>query len=257
MRAPQKHGLKNHKSGGTQPVDCIGLKEFEKPGAKVLSQDDVEWLTISEEKLGEGNYGIVYRGKVKFRGHIRPQRVAVKRYRDKPLNFEGGTMDDAMAMKYQKCIGDLREQEVALPKMGMLKTGDGQWVTVIQSFEKGGKTKLGDDWDYIHEPAGRLFFAKTMAQVVNAGYAPHVDLFGTLSDGKGMIPLDLDSLVRLKDRPNNPEPETMAVKWISQLAMAIEDDREAEKEKMFRQFLNTLKDGESKMKARKTIEAIS
>ena len=166
---------------------------------------DVERLTVSERKIGGGGYGTSFVGKIKFFGPQR-QRVVVKRFLDR--------LTDSEAMEYQAGIDALVKARVPLPKMGMFKH-KGAWVLVSEAFLRKGKSKLRRI-RHINE-ANLKARAGIFARIINAGYWPPLDLFGSImkaDKSEGSIPFDLDNVVLNRNETINRKIEN-SVKNIS------------------------------------------
>jgi hypothetical protein len=205
-------------------------KQSLRGGGEVFGPDDATLVTFSTSESGEpvqigGNQnGKVYVGRVRFEdGSV--HRAAVKRF-NVPLS-------DDDARLYQQTIDELRAAGVGLVKMGMVKLpakcrfgGEElicpEWVQVSQLYGSSKGSKLENRSEtFIGSEKGRLEAVTLLAKVANAGQYPVLDLFEPFKDsGKGVLPLDVDTLVKLKNLENlNPDAETLA----NFLADAVED----------------------------------
>jgi len=160
------------------------------------SPEQVEWLEIGDEELGRGSFGIVYRGRIKFQG-AKSTHVAVKRLKEELRKEHTGTgMSDELAVQYQRCICDLRAEGVRMPHLSMLKADDGEWVMVMEAFERGHHSKFDDNVHAFNSDASRGFYARTLAGIVNARYYPVPDAFQSVNGGEMLFLLDLDEIAR-------------------------------------------------------------
>src|SRR3989338_6715797 len=92
---------------------------------------DVKKLVVSNRIINHGNFGIVYHGRVWFKGKKKPLRVAVKRF-----SIQIGEEEVA---RYREVIRKLRRAGVPIPKVGFIQH-KGRWVQVMTLF---GSTSQG------------------------------------------------------------------------------------------------------------------
>ncbi len=149
-------------------------------------------------RIGGFSYGDIYVGRVRFRdGAV--HRVAIKRFKEK--------LSGNLAKKYQSTINALMKAGVLLPKMRMVKMPNGEWVQVSQLF---GSTSRGSKIVnksnlVIKSKRGRTEAAIELTKVANAGYNPQFDLIEPFRDKrKGIIPIDLDMVVRWSEQFGKP-----------------------------------------------------
>ncbi len=219
---------------------------------------DVEWLEIGDERLGGVSWGIVHRGRMKFRGE-KPRNVAVKRLKDEiNRHVTGHGMPDEKAVEYQRCIRNLNAEGVGTPHMSMVKTAEGEWVEVLEVFERGRASKFDESSHVYSTPENRTFFATSLAGIINAGYYPSHDAYGSIGGGRRLFAYDLDELVHTKPRS---EPEFQgalrhALSMIGDVeissslpANAGPEERTMMKHEMFRQFTATLKSAQHRQYA--------
>ena len=76
-----------------------------------LKPEQVEWLKVSRLKLGEGKYGEVFAGRLKFKGK-RAFAVAVKRFR---------FPSQVNVRRYEQVISDMAAAGVRMPKMAFVR----------------------------------------------------------------------------------------------------------------------------------------
>jgi len=163
-------------------------------------------------KLGEGIYGEIFLGQVKFKNGSK-KRVAIKRFT--PI-FEELKMTDHDARKYQQFIDILRkielEHDVAfpnrqigkakmIPKMAMVKIQEKgkepEWVVVSQAFVKEGKSKFKENNDVNHTQFNMSEYTWNILKLGEQGFIKEgslgflADLFTEHRDGS-LIPMDMD-----------------------------------------------------------------
>jgi hypothetical protein len=160
------------------------------------SPKDVKTVSFTKTRSGNlrrigGNlFGNVFVGRIRFKDG-RVHRVAIKKFYER--------LDDKKAAKYQKVILDLAKAGVRIPKMGMWKLPDGEWVQVSQLF---GSTSRGSKIIpkselRLRTTEGRIHAVKELMKVANIGYFPAYDFIEPFKEReKGIIPIDLDLLVR-------------------------------------------------------------
>ncbi len=167
---------------------------------------DVERLVITKncvgrvKKIGGYHYGEVYIGRMRFNDGSR-HRVAVKRFK-KPLS-------DRLAALYQKAAEDLAKAGVRLPKMGMVKTREGEWVQVSQLFgsRKRGSKIVNKSNLAIEGKRARTDAVEQLTKIANAGYTPEMDVVEPFKNRrKGAIPIDLDLMVRSRNEFGKRKP---------------------------------------------------
>jgi len=158
------------------------------PAKEWFKPSDVEWLKVSGEQLGQGRYGTVYRGRIKFRG--KPSfSVAVKQFHfPKAPFFNWGN--------YEKAISSLKQAGVRMPKMAVVEH-EGRKVLVSELFASRGASKIFDI-GYKVPPQMREALLDVVAKIINAGYEPAPDAIGALRTGKGFEPIvhDFDFLAQ-------------------------------------------------------------
>jgi hypothetical protein len=171
---------------------------------------DVERLVISKncvgrvKKIGGYHYGEVYIGRMRFNDGSW-HRVAVKRFK-KPLSAR-------VAKLYQKAIADLTKAGIALPKMGMVKMPDGEWVQVSQLFgsRARGSKIVNKSHLAIEGKRARTEAVQELTKVANAGYTPEMDVIEPFKKREtGAIPIDLDMMVRSRHQFGERRPGTRA-----------------------------------------------
>lgn len=138
---------------------------------------EVERLTVTRTKLGEGGYGAVYLGRVKFKDS-KWKRVAVKIFRS--------SLSDHDAQFYDCAINDLATARVPMLKCGIVKH-EGKWVIVHELYGatgKGSKLVAPFATDLKHsETRERLL--DVVAKIANSGYPPHPDSINATSATTG------------------------------------------------------------------------
>jgi len=185
----------------------------ERPSWK--APEDVEIVTFSARddgtavRLGGNDYGRVFAGRMRFRDGSM-SRVAIKTFLS-PLS-------DGEAGDYGRAIEELKSAGVRIPKMGMVKLRTGtkigteelahdEWAQISQLFgsvAKGSKIQ-GKSQGTLLSPKGRLEAVEELTKVANAGHYPVVDIFEPLADeSKGIIPLDIDTLVNMERTMGRP-----------------------------------------------------
>ncbi|MDP3742116.1 MAG: hypothetical protein Q8R15_02260 [Candidatus Micrarchaeota archaeon] len=170
---------------------------------------DIEWLKVSSRQIGEGAYGKVYTGRIKFRGQ-RPTRVAVKRFH-LPI--------DAHLASYEAVIRKLRAARVKIVKTGFVKLDTGEHVQVQPLFGatvKGSKlnavflrqrsdylghvisSKFIDSQINLSNKATRRGLISKLASIVNAGYPPMFDAVSVMKTrtAPAFVVHDLDLLAK-------------------------------------------------------------
>lgn len=173
------------------------LKPFRKKAPAWKKASDVQKITLGNTLLGMGATGKVYIGNIKFKDGSR-QRVAIKRFKEK--------LSDDKASAYQQVINDLVNAGVRLPKTGMVKLPNGEWVQASQLFSSAKQTKIiQPTFRTIEKLEAKIEAVKELVKIANAGYAPPEDILGLFKGRiKGIIPVDIDALVdRGKQRINN------------------------------------------------------
>ncbi|NYZ75111.1 hypothetical protein H0O03_02510 [Candidatus Micrarchaeota archaeon] len=167
-----------------------------------FSPSEVEWLRVSERKLGEGAVGKVFAGRIKFRGK-KPFAVAVKQFKPPYLRRL------LEVWHYPRIIEDLKRAGVRMPKMAFVEH-EGQPVLVSELFQKARLTKISDAWMSSLPEGARAALVETLTKVMNAGYDPSPDSIGFVSTSKGPQPIvcDLDSL-------RKEPPQTAIRGWLT------------------------------------------
>jgi len=141
-------------------------------------------------RIGGYHYSDVYLGRMAIDG--RKHRVAIKVFK------QGQKLSNRKAKEYQRLINTLWKAGVMLPKMGMFKFPNGEWVQVSQLFGSTGKgSKIVNKSNLnIRSARGKAEAVEQIVKVANAGYTPIEDLVEPFRVGrKGSIPIDLDSIV--------------------------------------------------------------
>ncbi len=150
---------------------------------------DVQRLVVTPKQLGAGGVGTIFVGRIRF-ADGKWRRVAVKRF-ESPISTE-------RVQYFQKVITDLSKAGVRLPKMGMVRLPNGEWVQVSQLFSgirrpgvlNGIRIAGMQNYEVREEMVIEL------AKIANAGYRPTDDVLEPFQDlSKGAVPIDLDQLV--------------------------------------------------------------
>ncbi len=139
--------------------------------------------------IGGRAYGKVYVGRLYFRdGSVK--RVAIKR-------FTRRMRDDKRARSYQRVINDLAKAGVRIPKMGMVKLPDGEWVQVSQLFgsSKKGSKIVGHSRFVLGSRENCEEATVELVKIANAGYFIDTDVLEPFKSKPGVIAIDLDNLV--------------------------------------------------------------
>jgi protein-tyrosine phosphatase len=166
-----------------------GVGPFESVDLRICAGEDG-----MPRELARGGLSRVMVGRLRV-GPGRWRRVAVKRF--------VYAVDDPMATRLAGTIRALRQAGVRLPRMSIVRMGDGRWVQVSPLFGSSGRGSKLDQRAAYHrqlaEPE-RRFAIDQLTRVANAGHMPSLDLFLTFTgDRPGILPLDLDLIV--------PEPD--------------------------------------------------
>jgi len=169
-----------------------------------LAPEDVERLTVSQQKLGEGVYGEVFVGRLKLRGK-KPVSVAVKKFRsvvDDNVHLPVPFSIEKHREKYERVISDLKRAGVRMPKMAFVQH-EGQPVLVSELFKRGSSTKIMDARRF-RETGSRAApeTLETIARIMEAGYTPHFDSMGFVFTPHRMHPIvfDIDLFVHHPNR---------------------------------------------------------
>jgi hypothetical protein len=175
-------------------------------------------IKISKDKtgrpitLGEGAYGRIFLGQVKFKNGSK-KRVAIKRFT--PI-LEELKMTDHDARKYQQFIDILRQIELEhddtfpnrqigkakmIPKTAMVKIQengkDPEWIVVSQAFVKDGKSKFNPNNEVTYDSFNISEYTWSILKLGDAGFITPTsinllsDLFTQHRDGS-LLPMDLD-----------------------------------------------------------------
>ncbi|MDO8538488.1 MAG: hypothetical protein Q7S21_06390 [archaeon] len=142
-------------------------------------------------RIGGRLFGNVYLGRLHFTNG-KTSRIAIKIFKA-PLN-------DQKAKNYQRVINDLRKAGVRLPKMGMVKLPNDEWVQVSQLFDSTHifkiKTSTADEFRHL-TLSQKIEAVQELTKVANAGYLPKGDLSEPFQGkSNGIIPMDIDLIVR-------------------------------------------------------------
>ncbi len=169
----------------------------------------VEWLSVASDSVGQGHYGVVYLGKIKFKGS-RPFSVVVKRFK-RPLGED--------LNRYRAVVERLRRSGAPIPKTGFIQHL-GQWVQVTHAFVGARQTKILEilppaPRDKMHEEVAshlkrdkrtRIALIDAIARIVNAGYHPALDSIGAVQTKTGLrfVVHDLDQFVHFQRPKHHP-----------------------------------------------------
>ena len=206
---------------------------------------DVSALKISDKKIGEGWFGKVYYGRIKFKNGA-TKRVAIKVFK---AHVRDHIYDIARA--YETVIKTLFNKGIRFPKMGLVKVKDlaflmpknesrellsfGDYVLVSELYGSAKKgSRLIDLYDKRFYPfdmfdQGRGFFIDVVAlkdpreikdladlwiKLINAGFYPDTDVFSFYSLGNRLKPIiiDLDLLV---EQSLDVDPKDEFLKFLS------------------------------------------
>jgi len=164
-------------------------------------------------KIGGGNYGFCYFGRIQWKDGTR-NRVVIKKFnpagwiiRTRP-DGKTGPITHEEAMHYQKVIDDLRKEGVRIPKMGIYKVTkedaetsknflqEGEYVLVSSLF---GSTKKGSilKGDLADRPSDlsldvRQDIISQITKIANAGYELSNDAMKFYKSAKGLKALVVD-----------------------------------------------------------------
>ncbi len=168
-------------------------EQWKKPNPKttltLTSEKDPVSGRLPYRRIGGFGYGNVYLGRLHLEGD-KVKRVAVKVF--------DNALSDQTAAKYQKVIEDLSKAGVRLPKMAMYKHPKHGWVQVSQLFFSKGKSKIVNKSNMkLNCHKDRIEAIRELTKCANAGYYPAYDLVEPFKDRQGVIPMDLDEIVRL------------------------------------------------------------
>lgn len=181
----------------------LGL-QGRRPFEAWFSEKDIRKMIIYNARLGKGEEGIVFRGKIIFKdGSIKP--IAIKRFYADRLSPNSG---DEEAAKYSKAIKDVARAGIPIPKMGMVKLRKGtrighetleqdEWVLVSQQFKTKGKTARSMIINEASERKDVIWLADIYARLINAGYVMPMDMLEVIQVGNSfeVMTLDIGSLV--------------------------------------------------------------
>ncbi|NYZ75562.1 hypothetical protein H0O03_04855 [Candidatus Micrarchaeota archaeon] len=169
-----------------------------------MKPEDVEWLKVSQLKLGEGNFGKVFAGRLKLRGK-KPISVAVKKFNPSiPITDGRGRIIDRHPFRvedhlseYERAVSELKTAGIRIPKIAFVKH-EGRTVQVSSIFQKEGKTKIMDARSFVR--TGSIAAPQTLrvlTKLIERGYSPHFDSMGFIHNRYGLSPIvfDLDSFV--------------------------------------------------------------
>lgn len=157
---------------------------------------DIRWVRVPEHKgkgfrLGEGAYGTVVIGRMRFKSGGKIRRVAVKLFRNQ--------LNDQQARTCQEKIEALARAGVRMPKMGMVKLENGEWAQVSELFGSVGKKSKfrGNNAFKFEQTDVKESLVEQLIRICNAGYVPTIDCFAEFSDPqKGIFVLDLDNVYK-------------------------------------------------------------
>lgn len=157
-------------------------------------------------RIGGFHYADIYIGRMVIDG--KNHRVAIKVFKAHEK------LSDRRAKIYQSTINDLWKAGVMLPKTGMYKLPKEGWVQVSQLFgsvKKYSKIVNKSHLD-IKSAKGRREAVEQSIKVANAGYFPALDLIEPFENRKkGIIPIDLDSVVKYKIMFGTKDPDKRAL----------------------------------------------
>jgi len=192
-----------------------------------LAPQDVERLTVSQQKIGEGVYGEVFIGRLKLRGK-KPVSVAVKKFRSvvndgvhEPAPFS----IDAHLTRYNRVISNLKKAGVRMPKMAFVQH-EGQPVLVSELFKRGSSTKIMDARSFREtgSQAARETL-ETIARIMEAGYTPHFDSVGFVQTPYRMHPIVFD--IDLLAHHPNKATEGVVNDWLFAIFPRDKERRQA------------------------------
>ncbi len=171
------------------------------------------------QPIGHGEYGEVFLGRLFFPHPTDAQRrivkrVAIKRFK-KPLS-------DELAGRYQAVIDALGQTDVQIPKMGMHKLENGEWVQIAQLFgatNKGSKLVEKSHFN-IRTWKGKKSAIVLLTKLANHGFFPANDFIEPFKDArKGVIGIDIDVLAR----KGITSPEERAFRILEAIQRATQD----------------------------------
>ena len=209
---------------------------------KWKKQEDVEWLKVSDMQIGQGVYGKVYIGRIKFKGQ-QPARIAVKRFLEPPTT-------DSHVASYENVIRKLKASGAQIVKTGFVKH-EGEWMQVQPLFgatAKGSKLKrLFVDWNYVDpeinlsDEQKRKSLMGALAKVMDAGYPPMFDAIGMVTGTTPMFVVhDLDLLAMHERGENHGFTQRREfIRWIRAIAKNSELPLEKVKEELIGEVKDT------------------
>ena len=182
----------------------VNRKRVQNKKPQWFSPAKVKQISFSKDakgkliKIGEGNYGNVFIGRLKFKdGSV--HRVAIKRFKKEHK------VDDKLAGAYQRTIRKMKGFGIPIPKMGMVKIKSknsprGEWVQVSQLWGSvKQKSKIS--------PHGRIVSVKgkkdtiaTLIKLSNEGYLVFLDMIEPFKHVPGVIPIDIDKFVPVNQK---------------------------------------------------------
>ena len=230
------------------------MAHFRKPikkEKKFFSHKDVESLTVSDKMIGEGAFGRVFEGVLKFKGQ-KAIKVAVKKF--KSVDFEEGTgleIGERQVEFFRNLIRKLSEVGIKVPKMDFVKA-NGEYVLVSELFSSKGESKLWEGhyhyekFDYLSEKVQNQLMndlGKLAGKVESLGHILFFDMVGFFH-GNNKIELlihDIDNFIynEFKFDSSNPRTVRKANNRLKDLvdkaliAAVLTDSRKQELRKIF------------------------
>ena len=179
-----------------RPAKRINARQW-KPPSQAARVTFAKIAGGKHTRLGGTTHGDVFVGRLHFKDGS-TSRVAIKVFR------EHHKLTDAKARQYQQVIDELKGARFRIPKMGMMKMPNGEWVQVSQLFGstvKGSKI-VDKSWFKIPTEKGRREAMRKLTKLANLGYKPVWDLIEPFKKvSSGIIPIDIDLLVEFGKIP--------------------------------------------------------
>lgn len=177
------------------------------------TKQEVKRLSISRKEIGRGVQGIVYLGRLWFKGR-KPIRVAVKRFKAPIDNHLSG---------YRKAVAGLRRAGAPVLKTGFIKH-EGEWVQVQHLFgSTAQRSKIISPFSDFILGRNKDALLDTIAKIINAGYHPANDAIGLIKTQSGHVPVvyDFDALARGYLRRSLAENMATGIAmWVTELHRA-------------------------------------